>query len=99
MAQDVRLRGEAGGLPVETCHTLRLQSRELDTTIAESGENDRPVMSSPCPCTCNFASELKYHHGHSCNASATIQHSPLSNDLAYSQSINQSALQAQAHAR
>lgn len=35
---------------METCHTLRLQSRELDTTIAESGENDKPVMSSPCPC-------------------------------------------------
>ena len=37
-----------------TCHTLRLQSRELDTTIAESGEKDRPVMSSPCPCKMRF---------------------------------------------
>ena len=36
--------------PVVTCHTLKLQSRELDTTIAESGEKDSPVMSSPCPC-------------------------------------------------
>lgn len=36
--------------PVVTCHTLKLQSRELETTIAESGEKDSPVMSSPCPC-------------------------------------------------
>ena len=53
--------GRAGGVPVETCHTLRLQSREVETTIAESGEKDRPVMSSPCPCACNLASEMKSH--------------------------------------